>query len=60
MTEVFISKKIKLLEELKNKLGAIIFEIGKATSESERQTLENIYSNKVKHLTEAIQELEQK
>ena len=48
------------LEELNNKLGAIIFEIGKADSESERQTLENIYSNKVKHLTEAIQELEQK
>jgi|TARA_B110000908_G_C9978440_1_gene324377 hypothetical protein len=48
------------LEELKDKLGAILFEIGNTDSDTERKTLENIYSNKITHLTEAIQELEQK
>lgn len=48
------------LEELLTELGAITFEIGNASSEEERQTLENIYSNKIIHLSEAIAELEQK
>ena len=48
------------LEELLTELGAINYEIGKASSVEERQTLENIYSNKIRHLSEAIAQLEQK
>jgi hypothetical protein len=48
------------LEELLTELGAINYEIDKASSVEERQTLENIYSNRIRHLSEAIAQLEQK